>query len=149
MCIRDLRFLRLWRYKSWFSGVLYSVVWWLDTSVSEGRAASIFEPWRWRQHEPRKLWYPTTRLYGIITQKTSTWRWRQHEPRKLWYPTTRLQDVTTQKSQDGPLKLSYHNTTGRHNPEDWRWRQHGPLKRWHPTATLHSITTQYISLKWP
>jgi hypothetical protein len=31
------------------------------------------EPWRWRQHGPLKLWYPTTTLHGLTTQKTLTW----------------------------------------------------------------------------
>jgi hypothetical protein len=31
------------------------------------------QPRRWRQHGPLKLWYPTTTLYGVTTQKTSTW----------------------------------------------------------------------------
>jgi len=29
--------------------------------------------WRWRQHGPPKLWYPTTTLHGVTTQKT--WNW--------------------------------------------------------------------------
>jgi len=28
---------------------------------------------RWRQHGAPKLWYPTTALHGVRTQKTSTW----------------------------------------------------------------------------
>jgi hypothetical protein len=58
-------------------------------------------PWRWRQHGPPKCWYPTTALYGITTQRTSTWntwRWRQHRPPKRWYPTTIIHGVTTQKT---------------------------------------------------
>jgi len=29
--------------------------------------------WRCRQHGPLKLWYPTTTLHDITTQKTTTW----------------------------------------------------------------------------
>jgi len=29
-------------------------------------------PWRWRQYGPPKRWYPTTKLDGVTTQKTST-----------------------------------------------------------------------------
>jgi len=31
------------------------------------------QPRRWRQHEPPKRRYPTTKLHGVTTQKTSTW----------------------------------------------------------------------------
>jgi hypothetical protein len=30
-------------------------------------------PWRWRQHGHLKHWYPTTKLHGVTTQKSSTW----------------------------------------------------------------------------
>jgi len=29
--------------------------------------------WRWRHYGPLKLWYLTTALHGITTQKTLTW----------------------------------------------------------------------------
>jgi len=38
-CSRIFLFLR---YNSWFSWLLRRVVWWLDTNVSDDRAASIF-----------------------------------------------------------------------------------------------------------
>jgi hypothetical protein len=53
-----------------------SVVW-LDTKVSENRAASIFrvalQPWRWQQHGPPKWWYPTIMLHGATTQRTTNY----------------------------------------------------------------------------
>jgi hypothetical protein len=29
-------------------------------------------PWRWRQREPLKLWYPNTTLHGVRYEKTWT-----------------------------------------------------------------------------
>jgi len=29
--------------------------------------------WSWRQHGIPKRWYPTTKLHGVTTQRTSTW----------------------------------------------------------------------------
>jgi hypothetical protein len=29
------------------------------------------QPWRWKQHGPPKCWYPTTKLHGAKTQKTT------------------------------------------------------------------------------
>jgi hypothetical protein len=53
--------------------------------VSEKHIASIFkvevQPWIWRQYVPPIRWYPSTRLNGIITQKTAilifpaVWLW--------------------------------------------------------------------------
>jgi hypothetical protein len=30
--------------------------------------------WKWRQRGTLKIWYPTTTLHGVTTQKTSTWK---------------------------------------------------------------------------
>jgi len=29
--------------------------------------------WRWKQHVTPKRWYPTTSLYGVTPQKTTSW----------------------------------------------------------------------------
>jgi hypothetical protein len=45
-CLHDIYETRIKYYLSlnlWFSGLLYHVVWWLVTNVSEDRAASIFK----------------------------------------------------------------------------------------------------------
>lgn len=39
----DLRFSHPWRENTWFSGLLHHVVWWLDASISEDSAASVFK----------------------------------------------------------------------------------------------------------
>jgi hypothetical protein len=48
------------------------VVWLTGTDISEGPAASINTvlPWNWRKQVPRKCWYLSTKLHGIISQKT-------------------------------------------------------------------------------
>jgi hypothetical protein len=53
------------------------------TKVTKVHAASVFSvrwqgwektsPWRWRQQGPPELWYPTTTLHIVTTQKISTW----------------------------------------------------------------------------
>jgi len=48
------------QFKSWFSGLWYRVV-------------KTTSHWKWRQQGSPKLWYPTTSLYGIITQKAMIW----------------------------------------------------------------------------
>jgi hypothetical protein len=35
----------------------------------------IFSASRWRKHGPMKLWYPTTSLHGVTTQKTLAWQY--------------------------------------------------------------------------
>jgi hypothetical protein len=42
---------------------------WQDMKISEDTAVWV---WRWKQQDPPKRWYPTTSLYGVITQKTVT-----------------------------------------------------------------------------
>jgi hypothetical protein len=55
--VLHLRLSRRWRFKTRSSGLWRHVVlWW------------------WRQHGPLKRWYPTTILYGVTAQKTSTWK---------------------------------------------------------------------------
>jgi hypothetical protein len=52
--------------------MLRRVVLWLDTSVSEGRAAFIFrvlKQWRWGQYGPSKGLYPAMTPRGTTAQK--------------------------------------------------------------------------------
>jgi hypothetical protein len=60
-------------FKSMSSGGLWRrVVLWWDTNVSQVPDVSVFtSPWRWRQQEPLKRWYPTTTPHGVTApQKT-------------------------------------------------------------------------------
>jgi hypothetical protein len=46
----------------------------LDTpSYMPPSSAPFTSPWRWRQQGRPKLWYPTSTLHGVTTQKTSVW----------------------------------------------------------------------------
>jgi len=94
--------------------------WLWGSSVAYYQAFQVpfTSPWRWKQHGPPKLWYPTTSLHDVISQKittwitiqaplTSPWRWMQQGPPKRWYPTTSLHGVDP---EDHDLNL-YPNPT--------------------------------------
>jgi len=52
---------------------------WTSFTMPVVRLSMLFSPirvtssWRWGQFCSPKLWYPTTILHGVKTQKTSTW----------------------------------------------------------------------------
>jgi hypothetical protein len=61
-------------YNSWLSALLFRVMWWLDTNVSEKHTVSIFRvegPEDEGTTGPPKCWCPTTTLHGTTNQKTT------------------------------------------------------------------------------
>jgi hypothetical protein len=107
-------------------------------------------PWRWRQHDPPKLWYPTTSVHGVrmkwplkmeavwssetlvschykVPGWSGPWRLKKHDPPKPWYPTTTLHGVR----EKWPLKME---------------------AAWPPTKLLHSVRVKFsleMETEWP
>jgi hypothetical protein len=42
-------------------------------SLWRRRKWQVISPWRWRQQDPPKRWYPTSSLHRVTIQKNSTW----------------------------------------------------------------------------
>jgi hypothetical protein len=94
---------------------------WLTVSTKVTWTGSpVPSPWRWRQHEPLKCWYPTTTLHGVTTQKTSTWR-----PSKFLTPSS---DICMQHSHR--LDKPWHGLGDRGSiPRSSNWMFSSPSPR--------------------
>jgi hypothetical protein len=58
---------------------------WNTNNFSPIAPTFLTPPWSWRQQDAPKLYYPTTWLHGVTTQKTATWKLLNVSPAFLWY----------------------------------------------------------------